>query len=177
MTQEQLKAEEARLKEQARLEKEPFKTIAEPREEVLNELRGWKPPARNTAYILFESKHYFLNKEAWGYGLHTLNVEARPDQTEKIKYYLSKGYRIIHFDNFPKTNDPNPERAKQARMHTNESGVNSYDILERLCKSQITGEKQESAKIRSLEQKLAELEKKESLKNQKGKTDESKDAK
>lgn len=90
-------------KEEARLTLPPFQTRAEPDlPETLDHLRGWVPP--NHAYVLFEAHitHvYGQGDQEKGTRLMTLNVDNRPEQSEKITYYYNKGFKPIHFGNFP----------------------------------------------------------------------------
>lgn len=145
------------IKEAKRLEQEPFKTMVEPDAEVLNDLRGWKPP-RGTAYVLYESRHYFLRQERWGKGLFTFNVEARPEQVEKHYYFTRKGYKVLHYGNFPKANDENPERAQKAVMYSGKDKINPWTQLENILKSSINGEVEKNREVKELQRKVQEYE-------------------
>lgn len=117
-----------------RLKKEPFPTMLTPKNEAaIDQLRGWKPPSG--AYILFETKEYHLKHDGtgvWTGGIFTYTaVESSPDQkVVLLREYQKKGWRIIHYANFPKLNDPIAERAKRAKLYSNEKGQNPWDTLE-----------------------------------------------
>lgn len=106
--------------------------LEELKPETLNYLKGWKRP--NYAYVLFETRKWHLGKDMGltpGTGLFTLNVEARPEQEQKLNFYvLKKRFRIIDWGNFPKLNDPNPNRAARARMYSGHKNANPWDSLE-----------------------------------------------
>jgi len=148
-------------REIARLAKEPFKTMARVIEnETIDQLKGWIEP--RFAYVLFEMpcNHAIGNGEfRRGFTLVTMNVEHRPEQVERFYYLTRKGARPLHYGNFPKSNDGNPERAKKVRMHTGPSGVSPWDELARVVKSQLTKDDGNTAlkeKAVGLEAKLAE---------------------
>ncbi|MCA9811718.1 MAG: hypothetical protein KC483_02525 [Nitrosarchaeum sp.] len=61
--------------------------------------------------------------------LFTLNVENRPEIGSKFKQYMRKGYRVIDFGNFPKSNDPDLRRAQKVKHHSGPSGENPWDTL------------------------------------------------
>jgi hypothetical protein len=140
-------------REERRLKLEPFKTnVAPMHEDTVNALKGWRPPADGGAYILFEKKQWNLTGEGsgeWGGGLMTLSVEARPEQTSKIDEYTTypKNFRVLHWGNFPKLNDPNPERAKKARIYSGPNGSNPWDQLERHLFSKIKDREVQSAEV------------------------------
>jgi len=147
-------------KEEARMKKEPFATMVEVPDSVKDLLRGWRPPVE-TAYILFQSRVYNISTEEWQDSTFTLNVDGRPEQTEKLQYYcMVKGYKIIHYGNFPKANHPNPRIAAKARMHTGSDNVNPWDVLEAACKQYMGVEQSRNARESELLKKLEEAEKK-----------------
>jgi len=158
-------------REKARLAKPPFETMVSVSDEVKNELRGWKPP-KDRAYILFQSKNYEYSRERWYEALFTLDVDGRPEQASRVDYYvMQKGYRIIHYGNFPKPNHPNPAIAKKAQMHIGSDMVNPWDDLENHVKRYMGIEAKQTAKETALlEQLKAAQEKNEALtKSAKGK--------
>jgi hypothetical protein len=113
-------------------EKQAYKTMVEPRAEVIPQLAGWKRP--KTAYILLEAKQYNLTSGGDmtpGYGLMTLDVEGRPEQMHRIDYYLKKGFRVLDYGNFPKLNDENPLRSARAELYSHGRGVNPWDLVAR----------------------------------------------
>lgn len=158
---ETIQQTQARLKEVARLAKEPFKTMAKVIEqETIDQLKGWKEPSH--AYILFEMPcmHALQGGDfKRGFTLTTMNVEWRPEQVERFYFLVRKGARPLHYGNFPSHNDANAERAKRARMHTGPSGVSPWDELARVVKSQLykdEGGVTLKEKAVGLEAKLAE---------------------
>lgn len=145
-------------KEKLRLQKEPFQTMVPVSDSVKDLLRGWKPPV-DTAYILFQSKCYEISKEEWRDSTFTLNVDGRPEQYEKVTYYvLNKGFKIIHYGNFPKANHPNPRIAQKAKIHTGPDQVNPWDVLESMCKRYMGIEQARSVEISELKQRVEKAE-------------------
>lgn len=111
-------------------------TKVEPSPEVKKMLETWREP--RFAYVLFETKVRNFSKDSSGNfpseptiqrSTMTLNVESRPDVGAKLNYYLRKGYKIIHWGNFPKTNDAIPSRAQMVRLHSGAKGENPWDSL------------------------------------------------
>lgn len=103
-------------------------------QDTLALLKVWREP--NFAYVLFEANKLEITEAQrgkWVKGLFTLNVEHRPDQGTKLYNYLNKGWKVIHWANFPKINDTNPQRAQLAKMHTSPNGINSWDSLAAKC--------------------------------------------
>lgn len=134
-----------------------YKPMASVKPETLNYLKGFRRP--NFAYVLFEKKQFHLKEGGAiveGTGLMTLNVENRPEQMQKIEYYTGavKKFKIIDYGNFPKLNDPNPQRARLAKMHSGPDGSNPWDRLEQNLLHYMT----ESTKISQLESEKAGLE-------------------
>ena len=109
-----------------------MKTMIEPTfEQTKEKLKGHRPPP--FAYVLFETNE--INNMATGdkvldHGLFTLRVDQRPDIGGKLDQYLAKGFKILHYDNFPKMNDDNPARAQMAKIHSKPGGRSAWDILE-----------------------------------------------
>jgi hypothetical protein len=137
-----------------RLKKEPFKTLVphdQLREGTVDELRGWREP--KGAYILMEKRQFFIQPDASikvTYNLHTLNVEERPEQIHQVRYYMTKGARVIHWAHFPKLNDEDPMKARKARAHSGPHGRNPWDELEAALISIMRGNpswKEEKAKL------------------------------
>lgn len=145
-------------KEGRRLSLEPFQTKFKPfSDKTLDELRGWKPPSGDDAYILFEKKMIERGDRAPDtivYTLHVMLVGSRPDQLEKLRYNMEvKGMKILHYDRFPKMNDSNARRARLASMHFDpQRQQTAYDVLEQAVLRHATGEKSEMA------ERLAEME-------------------
>lgn len=110
---------------------EVFKTMLEvSEEETLHELTGWRPPL--FAYCLFESKVWKINRDGTrkrGHGLFTMNLEGRPEQKDKFYYYCRKGYRPIHYGNFPSHNDSNMSRSQKAKLYSGPGGENPWDDM------------------------------------------------
>jgi len=151
-------AKTAEEREQSRLKKEPWKTKIEVPETVADLLRGWNPP-KEMAYILFQTKNYEIGAEEWRDGTFTLNVDGRPEQTEKVAYYvMQKGYKIIDYGNFPRANHPNPRIAMKAQIHTGPDRINPWDVLENVCKQFMGIEANKTARENELMKKLAEAE-------------------
>lgn len=152
-------AKTAEQKEEFRLTKDVFPTMVAIPETVQTLLRGWKPP-NEMAYILFQTKVYEIGAEEWRDSTFTLNVDGRPEQLEKLNYYcLVKGYKIIHYGNFPKANHPNPRIAAKARMHTGSDNINPWDQLESACKQFMGIEANRTARENELLKRLEEAEK------------------
>ncbi|TXH49866.1 MAG: hypothetical protein E6Q97_21440 [Desulfurellales bacterium] len=123
-------------REKERLALKPFETKFQVyHKDTINELKGWRPPSGDDAYILFEKK--FIERgdtdtNQIKYTLHIMKVGSRPDQLEKLRYNVDvKGMRILHYDRFPKTNDPIASRARLAKMHFNpQENRTAYEALE-----------------------------------------------
>ena len=142
--------------------------LSELKEETLKYLTDWKPPPH--AYVLFEKRQIHLGqnmKYTAGTGLCCINFEARPEQEQKLNYYvIKKRFRLIDWGNFPKLNDANPARAARARMYSGSDGRNPWDILEQAIISMMQTNpawKEEKAAMAEREQgfkaKIAEMEK------------------
>jgi hypothetical protein len=157
--------EKAAKKEENRLKKEPFKTLFPPDfDETSEHLKGWVEPTY--AYVLFEAR----GRRVVGEGdfevctrLFTMNVEARPEQSEKVQYYLNKGFKIIHYGNFPTFSDPNPQRAQMAILHSKGSGSNMWHELKKFLDLHMKQGNAQAENIKlkaekdALEQKIAEF--------------------
>lgn len=110
-----------------------FKTKIEPKESTKKELENWREPKH--AYILFETRVNDQRKidgvwvENKTTGIMAFNVQNRPDVGNKINFYIGKGYRIIHYGNFPTANSPRAEVQKHVRLHTGPDGRNPWDVL------------------------------------------------
>lgn len=161
-------------KELARMARAPFETLYQPsHEQIVGQLRGWSPPPDDQAYILLEKKFIERgdnNKDEIRYTLYTMLVGNRPDQIERLRYNLMvKGMRVLHYDRFPRYNDPIPKRAELAKMHYNRTiGKTMYDSLEEAIKNMVAGNFEDykirtealiadqQAKIDDLTKKLAE---------------------
>lgn len=119
-------------REAARLKKPAFETTVPPdHEETIDHLRGWIPPLRN-AYILWEAHVIHTRDEGVferGTRLLTMDVEYQPEQMDVIQYYLAKGYKILHYGNFPMFNDQDQERARKAVMYSQGKGKSPWDEL------------------------------------------------
>lgn len=123
-------------REKERLALKPFETKFQVyHKDTINELKGWRPPSGDDAYILFEKK--FIERgdtdtNKIKYTLHIMKVGSRPDQIEKLRYNVTvKGMRILHYDRFPKMNDSVAGRARLAKMHFNPTtNSTAYDTLE-----------------------------------------------
>jgi hypothetical protein len=156
-------AKSAEAREAKRLEKEPFPTMVKPQhKDTINALKGWKPRP-NEAYVLFEKKQFNLKGEGegeWGGGLMTLYVEARPEQLSKIDEYTTfpKNFRLLHYGHFPKLNDPNPARARIARIYSGPDGKNPWDSLERHLLSKMGVLNQQDAVVEAKDAKIRDLE-------------------
>jgi hypothetical protein len=125
-----LAAEKLALEKEAnRLKGEPYKTMVPPLEQsTLDDLKGWKQP--RYAYVLFESRQWSVKTEKWGRSTFTLNVDARPDQLEKIDYYLNKGFRVIDYGSFPKSNSEDSRvQARVALYRSGPESPNPWDTL------------------------------------------------
>ena len=74
---------------------------------------------------------------------------------------MGKGWRVIHYGNFPKLDDKNAQRARLARIHIDpETGQSAWDALEKevLAYMQNHDPGQKQAEIDDLKQKLADAE-------------------
>ena len=113
-------------------EKPVFKTMIDVSEESRKHLAGWREPRH--AYILFEKVEYQIQPDYTykrGTGLFTFNVEARAEhQAWKLADYQKKGFRVIHYGNFPKLDDKSPQRAARARLYSGPNQKNPWDALE-----------------------------------------------
>lgn len=120
-------------REQLRLQKEPFKTMIDPdMAETLDHLRGWIPPLKN-AYVLWEAHVIHTRDEGVferGTRLLTMDVEYQPEQFDQINHYLGKGFKILHYANFPRFNDHDQERARKAVMYSQGKGKSPWDELQ-----------------------------------------------
>ncbi len=103
---------------------------------------------------MWETREFHVKRNEWGTGLMTMNVENRADVGRKFEQYQRKGFKLIDYGNFPKTNDSNAERAAKARAHSGPGGTNPWDQLEIDCKYALS-QGQDSAKMRELEAKAA----------------------
>lgn len=114
-------------KEEARKQKAPFETMLAPiQAEAIEELRGWKPP--NGAYVLFERPYYDVKSESIRYCLSTWNVHHRPDQIGKIQFFISKGFRPIHYGKFPSASSPSIAVQNRVKLYSGE-GANPWSVL------------------------------------------------
>jgi primosomal protein N'' len=149
-----------------------YETAVQPKEETIQYLTGWSPP--KGAYVLFETREWHLKSDGvreLGTGLMTLNAESRADIAHQVDFYLNKGFRILHYGNFPKFNDQNPARAAKAQHYSQGAGVNPWDALEKYVRMKMEADvnwKAEKATMQleldALKQKLAaELAKKEKV--------------
>lgn len=106
-----------------------FETMIEPTyDDTKVALTGWVPP--RGAYILFETtevKYSLDGSKRIGHGLFTLNVDNRPMQAAKMQHYLKKGFKVLHYGNFPSLSDPNT--ADKARLHSEGGKRPHWDIL------------------------------------------------
>jgi len=153
---------------------EVFETIVQPKQETLQYLTNWKPPQH--AYILFETREWHLKHEGervQGTGLMTLNAESRPEIAHQIEIYLSKGFRLLHYGNFPKFSHKNPQRASKALHYSQGAGLNPWDALEKYIQqkmqSDIGWESERTAmenELNVLKQKLAQQEQKKAVRDQ-----------
>ena len=173
-------------REAVRMGKDPFETSVPPdSEETIDHLRGWIPPLRN-AYILWEAHVIHTRDEGVferGTRLLTMDVEYQPEQMDVIQYYLAKGYKILHYGNFPMFNDPDQERARKAVMYSQGKGKSPWDELKAfLDRAMRRGSvERDNVKLKgerdALLAKVAEYERKEAAKAAKSqKDDASKDA-
>lgn len=176
-------------REQARLKKEPFKTmVTDLLPTTVDALRGWREPPG--AYVLFEARKKRLGSDYSHYdhsSLFTLWVEHRPSQESKIQHYVRKGYKPIHYGKFPDFNDPDPIRRQMAITHAgkdrrnpwkhleavvleamrNASGVTALAVVEAEKKAIEAKAKEMQEQNRTLERRVLELEakRKEAQKN------------
>lgn len=106
-----------------------FVTMIEPTyDETKTKLNGWVPP--RGAFVLFETtevKYSLDGSKRIGHDLFTLNVDNRPMQAAKLQHYLKKGFKILHYGNFPSLSDPNT--ADKARLHSEGGKRPHWDIL------------------------------------------------
>lgn len=147
-------------REEKRLLKDPFPTMSEViNNDTLDELRGWKEP--QGAYVLFESRVRALSAEGavLRNSLFTLRCEDKPEVVDKIYYYTRKGYRPIHYANFPEANDPNPARAQKVKLHMGSDQLNPWHQLKRVLNNLMNKDGQHTSLVKEkkgLEDKLAE---------------------
>lgn len=67
----------------------------------------------------------------WGKGLVTLNAESRAEIMGWVDNALTKGGRVIHYDNFPRLDDRRSDRVGKAQLYGGGKGSNPWDILAR----------------------------------------------
>lgn len=133
-----------------------MKTMIEPTyEETKEKLKDHRPPPY--AYILFETNEIAFSSNGdrkLDHGLFTLRVDQRPAIGPKVDQYLQKGFKILHYDNFPKLNDNNPARAQMARQHSRPGGGTDWDALEARVKRLMNLDPNWEANKAKLEQSL-----------------------
>lgn len=111
-----------------------FETRVKPTsEETYRYLKGYRPP--RTAYVLFEKQEFKViggdGEIEYGTGLFTLNVEHRPEQIAKINQYLGKGFKVLHYDNFPGVHHTNSVRMAKAKLYSQgENQKNPWEELQ-----------------------------------------------
>lgn len=162
-------------REQARLKKEPFKTMAEVvNPETLDALRGWVEPGY--AYILLELPTRWMigdGESRIGTSLTTMNLENRPEQESRFYYLTRKGARPIHYGNFPRHDHPNASRSIKAKHHTGPDHINPWNHMAGIVRQQMLreqGRTELEVKSIGLEAKL-EAAREEIAKLKKGKND------
>ena len=137
-------------------QKPVFRTMLEVDDETKGYLTGWREP--RTAYVLLEKIEYKIQPDysvVQGKGLMTYNVENRADHHGwKLREYQKKGFRIIHYANFPKLNDNNSARAKKARLYSGDSGKNPWDALEQELLTLMSGNPDVAQKLKDREDDL-----------------------
>ena len=172
MIEEYTRPDESTLSKRdlVRLKKEPFITMVKPRSaETIDQLRGWTPP--RGAYVLLENvvKHLSANADPRiGTSLISHNVDNRPDhQGWKLREYQRKGATVLHYGNFPKTNDPIEAKSAKAQLYSGPGKKNPWDALEQEVKEIMRanpGIQEElvtkSQEVDELKAKLAAMEKK-----------------
>ena len=128
--------------------------------DTVKKLTGWRPP--RDAYVLFEARVFHVKPGGAyepGFDLLTLNVEARPEQQDKLAYYVKdKGYRIIHYGNFPRLDDPRAGRRAQAKLYSGKNGSNPWDELALECNRYMKLVEGSRSELAGIQAKLAEAE-------------------
>jgi hypothetical protein len=134
-----------------------MKTMIEPTyEETKEKLKSHNPPP--FAYVLMETNEIACSSNGdrkLDHGLFTLRVDQRPDIAPKIDQYLKKGFKILHYANFPKLNDENPKRAELAKLHSKPGGGTAWNYLESHVKRVMTYDPNWADSKSKLEQSLA----------------------
>lgn len=131
---------------------------------MVEELKQFREP--RFAYILFETKQFRIsgNGERTPFkSLAIMNVSGKPEVIHRVRYLLGKGFRILHYANFPEFGGA---QDKVARLHSTKSGHNAWNILkgelhrELNLLNQVAAEAVQSYKdkVAELEAKLAKLE-------------------
>lgn len=134
--------------------------------DIVKALTGWRQP--RTAYILMECPQLNIIGEGqreWGMGLVTYNAESRAEIMGWVENTLSKGGRVLHYDNFPKLNDSKSSRVEKALLYGGGKGANPWDILARQLDTHMARDlglkdtiAQQKEEIDALHAKLAALE-------------------
>jgi hypothetical protein len=133
-TSKEEREEQAQIKkEEARLQREPFKTTVEPSApEVVDELRGWIPPGR--AYVLMEVRKYNLATREFYRGLGIIDVEGRPEKKHTVQYFIDeKQGRVLHYGNFPTLDHPSQARAARVMHYGGPNKINYWAELAKFC--------------------------------------------
>ena len=115
-------------------------TLVAPHPDSIPNLTSWRRP--KTAYVLLEFPQCNIISDGefeWGMGLCTVNAESRAEVIGNVENILNKGGRILDYGNFPKLNDPNPQRHDKAMIYSG-GKVNSWDALEKFVKNRMAGD-------------------------------------
>lgn len=147
-----------------------MKTLVEASGEALEELNSpkWREPRH--AYILLEMPKIMCRagqEPKREMSTMVINVQNRPDVGHKLIQYMKKGARILHYGNFPQSNDPRPEVANLVKLYSG-GKRNPWDMLAGEVRGMIgldaqkyaAAEAHYSAKVAALEAKIAALESK-----------------
>lgn len=119
-----------------------FETMGPASDETKLQLKGWRPP--NFAYVLLETREVDLRRprgQRLTHGLCIMNVENRPEQIEKLYFYKRKGYRVLHYGNFPKLMTATGKRLTLLKAHMGPNGINPWDSLENVVLQELRSDK------------------------------------
>lgn len=139
-----------------------FETRVKPTsEETYTYLKGFRAPRH--AYILFEKQEFKIvgdGEYSYGTGLFTLNVEHRPEQQTKLNQYLGKGFKVLHYDNFPGVHRKDSAAMARARLYSGDAHQNPWEELEAVLEASIQNNPHWKSELAAKDEKLAVMERK-----------------
>lgn len=149
--------------ERERLAKEPFKTMVAPDyPSTIDELRDWAPPPHACVVLEMKGRNVVARgRFVPATRLLVLNVEHRPEQKEKVSYYVQKGAKVLGYYNFPTFEDPSTERAAKVRMHSSGKGKHPWKNLAAFLNQQMRKDQANAQLVKDRDdavKRVAELE-------------------